>query len=241
MFQEEEKMLQLTPLEDYALRGIRCACRAGFFLDPDKATLHRPLVVQISIWMVLVCIVVWVVKRILGYEDNALPSAPTLYDPKKLHDTLTYFALPPRHGTQTKHERHRTEALCRELLESMLAMPLPKVRPKWLTNPTTKRALELDMYNQEHRIAFEYDGAQHDVYTPHYHANEHHFQYRKLLDRLKTELCREAKVMLIRIPWSEVSCQDEVRTARFLERLLYTHHLPYKSVLIPVSGPPGPS
>lgn len=96
------------------------------------------------------------------------------------------------------------------------------------------------MYNQAHQLAFEYDGAQHDVYTPHYHANADHFAYRQLLDRLKTELCRDAGVTLIRISWTEVSYRDPVRTARFLERLLYTHGLPYRSLTGGVD-PPGPS
>ena len=42
MFQEEEKMLQLTPLEDYALRGIRCACKPGFFLTTTKDLTQTP-------------------------------------------------------------------------------------------------------------------------------------------------------------------------------------------------------
>lgn len=51
-----------------------------------------------------------------------------------------------------------------------------------------------------HKLGFEYDGAQHEVYTPMFHSNEDHFRYRKLLDRLKDDLCREAGVLLIRIP-----------------------------------------
>jgi hypothetical protein len=156
----------------------------------------------------------------------------TLYDPAKLQQTLTLFAnVPHRNHTETLSERHRTESMCRSLLETMLQMKLPKCRPKWLINPTTRRALELDMYNSENRIAFEYDGAQHDVYVPHYHHNEHHFAYRKLLDRLKTELCHEAGVLLIRIPWKDVSVNDQVRSARFLESLLYRNGLAYQSIL----------
>ena len=75
-------------------------------------------------------------------------------------------------------DRHRTEALCRSLLEAMLQMKLPKCRPRWLVNPTTKRPLELDMYSEPNRLAFEYDGAQHGHYTPHFHRNEEHFKYR---------------------------------------------------------------
>ena len=44
------------------------------------------------------------------------------------------------------------------------------------------------MFNEEHKLAFEYDGAQHQHYTPHFHQNEDHFRYRQLLDKLKSEL-----------------------------------------------------
>ena len=210
-------MLELTPIEDLALRTLRCAC--------------RPLLVRILLWTMVIVALHWLVQRILGLDDT-LTNQPTLYDPGKLRETLTYFARPSPHSTgKSQSERHKTEHLCRQLLEAMLEMKLPKVRPKWLLNPTTKRCLELDMYNEDHHIAFEYDGAQHDVYTPHYHSNEHHFEYRKLLDKLKDELCKDAGVKLIRIPWSEVSCKDEVRTARFLEHVLYAHNLPFKSVI----------
>ncbi len=131
-------------------------------------------------------------------------SGPTLWNPELLEYTLRRFIQPPSTpgnsgtspwGTWNQGDRYKTEIVCRELLEHMLQMPLPKVQPAWLVNPTTKRRLGLDMYNEAHRIAFEYDGAQHDVFTPHYHTNEHHFEYRRLLDRLKqncvvsTELC----------------------------------------------------
>ena len=209
-------MLQLTPVEDLTLRALRYAC--------------RPLLVRVLLWMTVALCLYWVIQRIMGL-DGVQGNDLTLYNPGKLHDTLTFFALPPAQSNTTQNQRHKTEHLCRQLLEAMLKMKLPKVRPKWLMNPTTKRCLELDMYNEAHHLAFEYDGAQHKVFTPHYHANEHHFEYRKLLDKLKDELCREANVKLIRIPWSDVSYGDEVRTARFLEHLLYTNGIPYRSVI----------
>lgn len=96
----------------------------------------------------------------------------TLHDPCRLQKTLTLFAeTPPVAGSIG--DRHRTESLCRSLLERMLGYKLSihtsvkkneictfshlcvcKVRPRWLQNPTTKRNLELDMYNEEHCIAF---------------------------------------------------------------------------------------
>lgn len=208
-----------------------CICRMW-----HRTTLYVMIVLAIALY---VC---WMVQRHTNNEQDTPPKqqtssanvvACTLYDPAKLHQTLTSFANASSGNSHTISDRHRTEAMCRSLLESMLQMKLPKCRPKWLMNPTTRRALELDMYNSDHRIAFEYDGAQHDVYVPHYHHNEHHFAYRKLLDRLKTELCREAGVLLIRIPWKDVSVNDEVRSAKFLESLLYRNGLAYQSITAP--------
>lgn len=135
--------------------------------------------------------------------DTPTASECTLYNPTKLESVLqTFIGSSPLDSYNRTSERHRSEKLCRVLLEKMLGCELPKVRPRWLMNPTTKRCLELDLYNEEHRLAFEVDGAQHQHYTPHFHGNQYHFEYRKLLDKLKNELCKEAGVRLIRIPWN---------------------------------------
>lgn len=231
----------LTPLEWVVLRLARCAY-----------AFRRPLL-GLLIVLVLFRVFEWFAGRCgpdadadaaaMGggdgiAADTPAPPSATLWNPDRLEGMIRSFIGGGRPGGGGNGgggggggpppERHRTEAVCRELLEFMLQMPLPKVRPDWLVNPTTKRRLELDMYNAEHRIAFEYDGAQHDVYTPHYHANEHHFEYRRLLDRLKTELCRERGVLLLRIPWTDVSASDRPRTARYLQRLLSLHRVPHR-------------
>ena len=189
----------------------------------------------------LVSLAEWVGARSL---ETAPPT--TLYSPSMLQSTLQRFAeVPPvldagspggrrdpaTPPTGTASEHHRTETLCRAMLEAMLDIRLPKARPRWLVNPTTKRPLELDMYCEALRIAFEVDGSQHEVYSPHFHQSEDHFRYRQLLDRLKTQLCQEAGVLLIRIPWHRVSALDEERTARCLEELLRAHRIPFRSLL----------
>lgn len=213
-------MVTLSPVEAVTLHVLHCACQ--------RVTLRR------LAWLAAALAAYWVCLRLLGAPDAA--DTTTLYNPHRLRDALAWFTLPPPPTPARGGARHRTEELCRRLLEQMLGMDLPKCRPRWLVNPTTKRCLELDMYNEHHRLAFEYDGAQHHHYTPHYHVNEHHFEYRRLLDQLKTELCREAGVRLIRIPWADVALADPERTARYLERLLYTNHLPYRSLLTASDG-----
>jgi hypothetical protein len=176
-------------------------------------------------------------------EEATVPTFPqtTLYDPERLQTALHLFTEATTRASGVNGEtRGRTEALCRNLLEQMLGFPLPKVRPKWLVNPTTNRCLELDMYSEQCKLAFEVDGAQHDVYTPHFHQNNpDHFQYRKLLDQLKNELCHDAGVHLIRIPYHKVSCSDQVRTTRFLESILHTHGIPFRSLIVSSSSSSG--
>lgn len=224
-------VVALTPLEHGLLRGGQALCQRWVF---------RVFAVVVAAY-----VVGRTLRLITTREDNnnprsTTPAAPvTLYDPERLQKTLNLFAEAPTivggggPGHRSGGERHRTEALCRTLLEAMLGVPLPKVRPKWLTNPTTKRALELDLYSQDLRLAFEFDGSQHDYFTPHFHRNEDHFRYRQLLDKLKGQMCQEAGVRLLRIPWNEVSVSDEARTAAYLERLLKEHGIPFRSVLVP--------
>lgn len=183
----------------------------------------------------------WLLRRGACSPSSARPTAPdapgptTLYDPVRLQSAFRLFAEAGTGAHSTNQDvRMRTETLCRTLLEAMLGFPLPKVRPKWLVNPTTRRSLELDMYNAERRLAFEVDGAQHEVYTPHFHGNKDHFQYRKLLDKLKNELCHENGVRLIRLPYHEMSANNELKTARYLERMLHAHGIPFSPLPIPV-------
>ena len=51
----------------------------------------------------------------------------------------------------------RREAQVREIVENIFSKPFPSVRPKWLVNPDTGYVMELDCYNDELKLAFEYD------------------------------------------------------------------------------------
>lgn len=93
------------------------------------------------------------------------------------------------------------------------------------------------MYNAEHRIAFEYDGAQHDTFTPHYHGTQSQFQYRQLVDKLKGELCRDAGVRLVRIPWNRISLRNLDWTVQSLQHILNQHKISYRKISIQTKLP----
>jgi hypothetical protein len=87
-----------------------------------------------------------------------------------------------------------------DLLETLLPLYfkgtfLREVRPPWLLNPQTGRRLELDFYNPRMKIAFEVQGKQH--YHPGYNKQ---LEYRRRLDQVKVETCKERGVRLIAVP-----------------------------------------
>ncbi len=85
------------------------------------------------------------------------------------------------------------ERITRIILEHLLDLPngLPNRRPDFLKNPATNANLELDGYNAQNAISFEYA-----IEGDFYHRDPKKIQY----DRLKEKLCKEASVTLIKIP-----------------------------------------
>ena len=92
------------------------------------------------------------------------------------------------------------ELEARAAMEHMMQMPFPKARPQWLLNPTSGRALELDLYNESLALAVEVDGKQHAEFPNAFHATREMFDQQQLRDSLKDTLCRLQKVQLIRVP-----------------------------------------
>ena len=93
------------------------------------------------------------------------------------------------------------ERRCREWLEARFTRSFPRVRPDWLRNPIFNKNLELDCFNEELRLAVEYNGRQHYTHVPYFHRDPDAFEYTKLRDQLKQELCRQAGVHLIVVPY----------------------------------------
>jgi hypothetical protein len=93
----------------------------------------------------------------------------------------------------------KSEPLCRSIFEDLLKIELPKIRPKWL--PWNGFYLELDGYNEDAKIAFEYQGRQHEEYVPRFHRNGlEDFQAQLDRDNFKAQTCKEKGVSLFIIP-----------------------------------------
>ncbi len=95
----------------------------------------------------------------------------------------------------------KNETRCREIFESLYQRPFPSVRPAFLKR-ANGYALELDGYNKDLKLAFEYQGVQHYKFSPRFHRSEKDFTDQVERDRDKRLLCQKAGVTVLEIPYS---------------------------------------
>ena len=105
-------------------------------------------------------------------------------------------------GKKKKAKRvNKTEEKCRKIIEKIYNRPFPSRRPDFLKNPMTRKNLELDCFNQDLKIALEYNGQQHYTYTPHFHKSKKNFYSQVHRDDWKRKKCQEMGIRLIEIPY----------------------------------------
>ena len=90
----------------------------------------------------------------------------------------------------------RSEKLCRKIVEGAMLETFPNRRPKFL------KGLELDGYNADLKIAFEYNGIQHYEYYPDFfHKNGIEvFHQQQERDAQKKLICEKRGITLLIIP-----------------------------------------
>jgi len=106
---------------------------------------------------------------------------------------------PSQSHTTKKPIRKKNESRCREILERIYGRPFPTVRPNFLKR-ANGRNLELDGYCEELKLAFEYQGIQHDKFTRKFHKSKQDLVDQQQRDRDKLVLCQKAGVTVIIIP-----------------------------------------
>ena len=112
----------------------------------------------------------------------------------------------PNPRCRTSRFISRGEQICRLTMEAMYGVPFPTARPSWLVSSDTKVPMELDCYNEQLRLAVEYNGLQHYQYHPQFHPT--YQDYWRLIhrDREKRDRCREQGVLLIVVPYEVRHC-----------------------------------
>ncbi|MFN5825403.1 MAG: hypothetical protein RSE16_01025 [Sphingobium sp.] len=108
------------------------------------------------------------------------------------------------------------EKICRAAFEWITGHSFGKKRPSWLRN-ARGRQMELDGYNPELGIAFEYQGEQHSKHIPFFHREDGEFERRVADDRLKAELCAQHGVILMTI---DISIPIDDLQSHLVDRLV---------------------
>ena len=97
------------------------------------------------------------------------------------------------------------ETQCRDIVSKIFHKPFIKVRPEFLKNNVTGKNLELDIYNDELKLAIEYNGRQHYDHIPFFHKSYEHFRAQKYRDEIKRMLCKQNGIYLIEVRYD---CPD---------------------------------
>jgi len=115
-------------------------------------------------------------------------------------------------------EDSKGETECRRALESIFGKSFAKQRPAFLNNDVTYQNLELDCYNDELKIACEYQGEGHYKYIPYFHKTIDAFRNQQYRDYMKAQKCKENGIKLIIVPCSIPVHDIEQYIKNFLER-----------------------
>jgi len=112
------------------------------------------------------------------------------------------------------------EKICNEVLKDLYPTYIfSKVRPQWLKNPKTGKELELDFYNEELKIAIEYNGIQHYQFVSDFHRNGKNFVNQQERDIHKIHKCKENGIKLITVPYT---CNSKETVRNFIEKKIAT-------------------
>ena len=103
------------------------------------------------------------------------------------------------------------EERCQRIFENIFSEKFPKVRPSWLLNKETGYHLELDGYCKKLKLAFEYDGIQHQKYPNPFHRDLSDFNRQRKRDKIKNRRCKSHKVILIRIKYNILDLEEYMR------------------------------
>lgn len=95
---------------------------------------------------------------------------------------------------------HQSEEAARYVFEQIFKCPFPSTRPDWLRSPLSVKPMELDGYNVDLAIAFEYQGIQH--YENVWGVPDEDFQAQKAKDEAKKIICHANNIALVCIPYS---------------------------------------
>lgn len=104
------------------------------------------------------------------------------------------------------------EEKMRRLLKEMTSYDFPSMKPSWNTIPDSDELYEIDAFNEELGIGFEFDGPHHS--DPKAHSSMSSFNKQIKNDAIKDENAKKAGVLLFRINYEKNIEEEIIRCVR---------------------------
>ena len=146
---------------------------------------------------IFILLVAWIINKY--YSDKLDQNSPFL---KRMFGYSKFDTNTDYQPKRKVIRESKGELICKEVAEQLFGKPFIKIRPKSMKNNVTGHNLELDIYNDDLKVAIEYNGQQHYKYTPYFHKNEEAFRNQQYRDELKRMMCKNNGIMLIEVPYT---------------------------------------
>lgn len=148
-------------------------------------------------WIVLlVLMTILVLNWLFGSSGTYIDHTDMIYNLLK-KPFLKKDKASSKIGFESKGEKE-----CRRVLEKYTGKLFSKKRPSFLRNHISGHNLELDCFNDDLKLALEYNGEQHYKYIPYFHSTKDSFYNLKYKDDIKQRLCAENGIHLIIVPYT---------------------------------------
>jgi len=132
------------------------------------------------------------------------PLSPSVCINEDFYESPQEISIPVPEVKSSKKGKFvsKGERMCREIMEKLYGVPFASVRPDWLRNPETGEKLELDCYNEELKLAVEYNGIQHYSWPNFTNQSQEQFVNQIRRDSFKMDVCDKNGVYLIVVPYT---------------------------------------
>ena len=146
-------------------------------------------------------------KKYLGYDKNHK------FICKNGHHFLSNLNRIISAGDWCSHcnRYNHVEERVRRAFEKIFGCTFIRTNPKWLKEPGKRHAYQLDGYNENKKIAFEYNGKQHYEVLPHFkHDTEENLKARQKNDLYKNMICIQKGITLFTISYIDASTVRQI-------------------------------
>lgn len=139
-----------------------------------------------------------VIQDMLVIDDT--PALPSQFLPPQFLPSQGLNVIPKGPSKMDKRLPSRGERICCQTMERIYGMPFKSTWPSWLRNPETGAGMELDCFNDDLKIAVEYNGSQHYQWPNFTNQSYEEFMNQVRRDDLKKRICDRNGVYLITVP-----------------------------------------